>query len=432
MEANLKAKLTKIFIEGGIRPSDDPSKARAIKISNMITLSAIGNTLLFTLIFYYSGDNFISKILLLTNLLYTLSYLITITGRPTLGRIMMFVFGFIAIFYVANIFRGQSFVQVILLSVSASTFMFFGWSEKHISIVLAPLSIILLVVGEFNHWSFFEAYTHDYDLTYVRLVSIFATSHQIITGYYYFFKQSAMYEMKLIEEHQHQIQVQKMSSLGEMASGVSHEINNPLAVILGKSSMLRRELVKKLAPDDSSLQFLDKIDEMSFRISNITKSLINFSRNSTKDAKQRVEVRNIIEETLHLCQERFRLHGIQIQIECDPDLYMECRPSEMSQVLLNLLNNSFDAVISQADRSIWISAQKKNDHVTIRVQDSGNGVDPVIVNKIMDPFFTTKEVGKGTGLGLSISRGLVRTHGGELSYLFDTRPTFQIEIPTIN
>jgi signal transduction histidine kinase len=167
--------------------------------------------------------------------------------------------------------------------------MHFSWEERK-NYFLIALPVSLLLVGEYYNWFFFEPPAYEYNLHYIRIFAIVAPLHQIITGFWYFLKQSVKFEAesnenlrKLELEHKKQIQVQKMSSLGEMAGGVSHEINNPLMVIIGMTYNLKRELTKTLPSESPAFANIDKIDTMVQRISRIIRALRNFSRNSEHD-----------------------------------------------------------------------------------------------------------------------------------------------------
>jgi C4-dicarboxylate-specific signal transduction histidine kinase len=262
---------------------------------------------------------------------------------------------------------------------------------------------------------------------------------QITLGFFYFLKQSVKFEAesnenlrKLEIEHSKQIQVQKMSSLGEMAGGVAHEINNPLMVIVGTTYNLKKTLASKLSHDDPTFAKIEKIDSMVYRIVGIIKALKNISRNSENDPAERTSVHSVINSTLDLCRERFSKHGILLEILGDETLEINCRPTEISQVLLNLLNNAFDATLSREGARVSIRTQKIANKVEISIEDNGHGIPITILDKIMQPFFSTKEIGQGTGLGLSISKGLIESHKGTLTCIpGDGKTTFQIHLPQV-
>jgi signal transduction histidine kinase len=210
-------------------------------------------------------------------------------------------------------------------------------------------------------------------------------------------------------------QYAKMSALGEMAGGIAHEINSPLAAIKNLVGQLQevvdddpvdRPVLKEMAAD---------AEKMTDRIARIVLSLRSFSRDGTKDPFRPVNVRQLLDETLDLCGERLRSRRIRLDIEPFPaSLGFDGSATQVSQVLLNLLNNACDAISGMSDPWIRISVVASSDAIEIRVVDCGKGIPPAIREKLFQPFFTTKDIGKGTGLGLSISAGLAQGHGGQL------------------
>ena len=210
------------------------------------------------------------------------------------------------------------------------------------------------------------------------------------------------------------INASKMASLGEMASGLAHEINNPLAIIQGKVKVITLML------DDLNIQHppltneVDKIRITTERIEKIVKGLRNFSRPSQFDPFEPTSLNKIIHETLDLCSEKFKAEGISIIIHNIPRIYISCRPSQISQVLINLFNNSRDAIREREIKWIELSFRITGNTLSIIFTDSGPGIPQDIAEKIMEPFYTTKDASMGTGLGLSIAKSLVENHGGIL------------------
>lgn len=219
----------------------------------------------------------------------------------------------------------------------------------------------------------------------------------------------------------------KMSSLGEMASGIAHEINNPLTIIAGICMQLKREFA-----NSSAFNNIEKIESTVFRISKIIRGLKSFSRNSEKDILEKTSIGRLVNEALDLCRTRFENHEIHLDINFNnlEETILEVRPTQIIQVLLNLLGNAFDAIENSNEKWVDLSVQKDKSHITISVTDSGAGIPTEVADKMMNPFFTTKEVGKGTGLGLSISKGIMEDNGGKLSYRQTSKNTrFEIEFP---
>ena len=236
---------------------------------------------------------------------------------------------------------------------------------------------------------------------------------------------------KLDQERAKAVANSKMASLGEMASGVAHEINNPLTIILNRANQLKSRLNTNEFEKEWALLELAKIENTVERIAKIIRGLRAFSRNADNDPMISCELNPIIDETLELCLEKFKRYGVDFRIKgIDHILSLRCRPSQISQVLLNLFNNSFDAIVNTNDPWIELNVSFRNGAIALRITDSGHGIPSQIAERMMDPFFSTKEVGRGTGLGLSISRGIIEEHGGRLWYDRECRNTsFVIEIP---
>lgn len=211
------------------------------------------------------------------------------------------------------------------------------------------------------------------------------------------------------EQGESSLHASRLAALGEMASGIAHEINNPLTVILARASLLEMRL------EDPALQdSVKKIQHHAQRISKITRGLRYFSRDESNDPMTEFALNEIVEDSIAISSERSKSNGIRIYSEIENDLRGFGRGYQISQILINLLNNANDAVSQVPFGEIHVSAKRADNALVIRVWDNGPGVPAAIERKIMSPFFTTKEGGKGTGLGLSISLGIAKSHGGEL------------------
>jgi PAS domain S-box-containing protein len=227
------------------------------------------------------------------------------------------------------------------------------------------------------------------------------------------------------ELEQRLVQADKLTSIGLLAAGVAHEVNTPLAVISTYAQML----AKQVANDEQKTVLLDKIARQTFRASEIVNSLLNFSRTSTTDFGD-VNLNKVIQETLSLLEHQLTKSGVQIKTELDPALgAIHGNAGKLQQVFLNLFLNARDAM----DRggALEIRTWGEESGARVDVSDTGPGIPLELLNKIYDPFFTTKGARKGTGLGLAVTYGIIQEHGGsiEVSNRRAGGARFHLELP---
>jgi C4-dicarboxylate-specific signal transduction histidine kinase len=218
-----------------------------------------------------------------------------------------------------------------------------------------------------------------------------------------------------LETQRRVTQSAKMSALGEMASGIAHEINNPLAIIQGHLNRMRTLIENDIIENDTLMDSVQISSKTVSRVGKIVEGLRNFARDGEGQPFEKAELFQIVNDTLSLCQERFSNHNIKMNVHpISRTIVLECRQVEISQVLLNLLSNAFDAVVDCPERWVDLKFVDRGTEIEVRVTDSGRPIAHEIRQKMFEPFFTTKMVGKGTGLGLSISKGIVEGHQGTI------------------
>lgn len=223
----------------------------------------------------------------------------------------------------------------------------------------------------------------------------------------------------------------RMAVLGEMAAGIAHEINNPLAIISGVAQIVSK--MPEVQSNDELKRRVDKINSTVHRIGKIIGALRTFARDGEQDAFIDFSLKSIIDDSLELTQERIKMLEIELKIRSiDPGLQIACRPTQIAQVLVNLINNSRDAVSNLSEKWIKVDVVKTDTNIVISVTDSGHGIPDAVRVKMFNPFFTTKEVGVGTGLGLSISAGIIKSHNGQLRFVQNVPNTrFEIVLPRV-
>jgi PAS domain S-box-containing protein len=235
---------------------------------------------------------------------------------------------------------------------------------------------------------------------------------------------------ELKKAQQQLLQAEKLSTIGQVISGVAHELNNPLSVVVGFSQLMRAKHGSGPLTRD-----LERISDAATRSQKIVSNLLSFARAHTPERKL-LGVNGILEKTLDLRKYQLRAHGIEVSTDFDPLLPMTMLDfHQMQQVFLNLIHNAEHAM-SEAGRKgrLLIRTSRTGGSVRIEIEDNGVGMGPDVLDRIFDPFFTTKPQGKGTGLGLSISYGIVKEHGGTIRA--ESRrglgSVFTVEIPIVS
>jgi two-component system CheB/CheR fusion protein len=223
------------------------------------------------------------------------------------------------------------------------------------------------------------------------------------------------------------IHASRLASLGEMSAGISHEINNPLAIIAGTIPMLESF---RLDEDKFKARTTSVLNAVT-RISKIISALRKFSRSdSSCDGSNWVGLNTILSDTLEMVEPINGKIGATVLSPKDLNLEIQCNPIALTQVLVNLVSNALNATESLTEKWIEIRLEVKDTGAFIRVLDSGLGIEESIQKNLFQPFFTTKPVGAGTGLGLSISKGIAETHGGSLRYVANEKNTcFELFLP---
>ena len=230
------------------------------------------------------------------------------------------------------------------------------------------------------------------------------------------------------------VETGKLASVGELASGIAHEINNPVAIMVEEAGwiedLLEEEEFRGGENLDEFKRALEQIRTQGRRCKEITHKLLSFAR-KTDSRIQDVQLNDLIEELIALSAQRAKFANVDINVnlqENPPILHVS--QTELQQILLNLINNALDAM-EKTGGTLNVSSELEGDYIVVEVEDDGPGIPEANIVRIFDPFFTTKPVGKGTGLGLSICYGIIKKMGGDIivKSTMEVGTTFRVKIP---
>ncbi len=215
--------------------------------------------------------------------------------------------------------------------------------------------------------------------------------------------------------HRQLVRAEKLAAIGQLVAGVAHELNNPLASVIGYSELMTDEITSGPAR-----QKLDKLVREAHRMRRIIENLLRFARQNNLEKKS-ADLQTLLEDVLALREYHIRNNDIAVEVVIQPNLPpVAVDEDQFKQILLNLLNNSIDAMERMPVKRVRIEAVQEAQRIVVRFDDTGPGFDEV--GRVFDPFYTTKAVGKGTGLGLSICYGIVKEHGGDI-YAMNLEPS---------
>jgi C4-dicarboxylate-specific signal transduction histidine kinase len=238
-------------------------------------------------------------------------------------------------------------------------------------------------------------------------------------------------EQELRDKQEQLVQAGKLATLGELTTGVAHELNNPLnniGLFVGNAiDLLERGAGNK----EQIIGELHHVMQQVHKATEIISHLRTFGR-AASVSREPISLRRVIDQALSLMREQLRLREIKVTVDMGPEeTVVVGNPIQLEQVFINLLTNARDAMADSLRKEISISGSVGAAVVDVAFADTGHGIPPGLEQRIFDPFFTTKEVGKGTGLGLSITYGIIKDHGGTISVM--SQPgggaTFLIRLP---
>lgn len=218
---------------------------------------------------------------------------------------------------------------------------------------------------------------------------------------------------KLKESHLQLAVDARITSMFSIAGGVAHEINNPLGIIIARLHNLQKKIKTDSIDKNQSIEIIQKIIKTSHRITKIVTGLKALATPTDDYPLENVTIKEIIEDTLKIFGEGHKAYNIKLIVDPIPNISISCKKIQIQQTILNLLENACDAASESQDKWIRVSFKDEPSHFLVAIYDSGKITSPETKERMMEPFYTTKEIGKGVGLGLSISKAIIESHNGE-------------------
>ncbi|HSD90024.1 MAG TPA: HAMP domain-containing sensor histidine kinase [Kofleriaceae bacterium] len=340
--------------------------------------------------------------------------LLNARGHPHISRVLMLL-SLNLVFLHATVRLGeQSEQHAVFFALSIAPFFVFSLDERRFLVPFIILPVVEYFTADYvSQWG----PVPQFSVAAYRVYSAVLAFSGLIGGLSVFARitnraeRTMHWQQHVLDETRaRSIATARLTALGEMSSGVAHEIRNPLTAI----TLAAGQITERADSPEAVTATAERIQRAAHRISSIVDSLLAFSRDAGGDPLVDVRVDQLITDALALSHSRFVEHHIELQLPPVPGFVVRGRASQLQQVLLNLLGNAHDAVEGERDAWVRLDAKRTDGWIELAVTDSGPGIPPRYRDRIFEPFFSTKPPDRGTGLGLSLSRGIVESHHGTL------------------
>lgn len=420
----------KNILHGGIENQFSADLSKTIYLTNCISFTAI---VLFFLSFIVLSSIITLSLVIALSVQCSLHFLVLClnrAGHHRLARHVLMVSLTMLTFINTQMMDTQVDFELGSFAIVGLPIILFGAESVLITICYELLNMLVFVINRNNLFYFIPLEWRMVAPKWVSQLSFCITYTFSFLTMLYFYLANRTAESKLVRTYIKLARTARMSTLGEMAGGMAHEINNPLAIIIGK---IQLEKLTAKAKSDSNLKeskLLDDLEANAQRIHGVTKSLLLFS-SGLKDSSLKTEsISRNIELAIDVCKPVFTEFGIRLDVHIAESLELFYCETDLSETVLNLLLNACEATKKLDDRWVKVEATSNSTTIQIQVTDSGTIFDSVTREKMFDPFFTTDKSGKGMGMGLSIAKGIVESHHGTVGLNLGSPNTqFQIDLP---
>lgn len=427
-------KIIKFFLKNYKNLSEE--ELRALSTSILVFFQGVLVGIVFLPVHYPAGGINLVIYSLLVSLCGLISlFLIRHENFSTVSRLFFIFSCNILIFFNSKAIGLQGGLQYFFAPTVSLPFLMFNAKQTKIHLFLSFIPPVFLgsLLYLTPHWeivpriSMSEQHLMNYGFT-----SIAVALSMVSFSIYQFYKMIGVRDLEILEKNKQIFHAEKLSSLGILSSGVAHEINNPLAVIVGSATQLKREMKSGSLTREESVLKLERIIKMTERINKIVKSLNTYNQNDANSPIVATNLNEIIEEAFTFFKKDMEIKEISFSVinKTKNVQHALARESCLLQVFIILFSNSIDALkLEAAPAWIKIELTELPSGVEIIFSDSGLGIPLTLQEKIFDPFYTSKKVGEGTGLGLYISKNLMESMSGKIEYLlFREHTSFKLTL----
>lgn len=407
----------------------DGDRKLAIRVSNFFAFwSILTIAFMAAYVYFYGHYHPISLIFVGCIFLDCLAFWFNYKNLTNIGRPLLHLAGLSAIFFgVDSLGLNSGYTQYYLVN-AAIPFLIFSMQEQKKSILLtmATISVYMLQLS-LGDGHFFNVLP---ELPASKWVAPIGSILFLLLVFIVFRWEMIFARRDIARQQSELVHSSNLMALGEMSAGIAHEINNPLQTLSLHNEALRRYVGNQRELPEKIKSHFVVIDRTIEKISVLIKGLKELARDASNDKLQVFLPQAVLDDVMNVSFERIKYLGIDLQVENKSHSEVKGQMVHLSQTLINLLNNSIDALETNSEKWIRIEAVDAGKFVRISVTDAGLGIPPEILHKIMRPFFTTKGPGKGTGLGLSISKSIIEKNGGRFYYNSSSSNTcFVLELP---
>jgi signal transduction histidine kinase len=416
------------MLEWGVQPHSSTDQAQHFRLTNLLLIGLFFGSVIETVVCFASGAYEAALLNSTAPFVFAAGLALMKFGYTVTARVFVLLICNVAGYAFACSLGPESYFQFIFLFASAFSVVFFSVEETVplLFALLAPL--ITFSTLEFNHFEpifgMSRAPLNTTTLARMRVTSMAAIWLLMIFHFFYFMRDRRRSRVQLVSSA-------KMVATGRMAAGIAHEVNNPLQLIVSHAEKLKKIARSETLTQEQICNISDQIQSVAMRIASINKGLLSLARDASGDPLLKVPLHAIVKLSLDFSRARLESQNVEVSLSDIPlEWNVIGRETQLAEVILNVLNNAYDAVVDSQIKHVQIIASADKSWVELAISDSGSGVSEKLRQRIFDPFFTTKPIGKGTGLGLSISQAIMSVHGGKIYYApVSTGGKFVIRIP---